>query len=607
MIGRLVWLFIGVLMISYGVEDGSTLAGGDDPVSVPCSDPDLFRLRGRVVSLGDCWMTIGDSIHVDSSYYAPLRTTPDRTGTVVGLVELAGETEKTAKLLHEGRVSAELPAFAPALQQIDGRIAPDRKLAHGYGLPLEVRWVEVHPGSPITLMRVVALLGGGVLALSASAWSLGAAFLRARRLRQRESSATREFRAVDADRLAEPIVAEGPSDLDGLKSFGRWALYLVLGFPLFLLCFLGVVQTATGESSWIVGVAAVAAFGAVLALSPGRPRTWNRRLYGAVIVTSLLAAHFVAWIVVIVMHGASTERLATLAIDAALVAAGTRLVMQWERELRKKGALRGPAWFESPRPTTNLLLFASSRFIYGLASAAQLVGGRVPFSESLLAPLQLASRAIDRRRRSMNSRTAREIQSRDPRPPVLLLRSFEDDGRHGDGEGGHFRHGFLTFEEIIVGALQMRGPVIAIGRPGERVPSVGAAREYLSHDIWQQRVGALMRDASLIVLVVGTTPGLAWELARVRELNLLDKLLIVLPNVDEDEVRKRMVILCAALGDDSDLADLLMARLSPAALVLWVEKGRAHVCLAADRQRASYERALALSIAHVPDPLGRGA
>jgi hypothetical protein len=46
---------------------------------------------------------------------------------------------------------------------------------------------------------------------------------------------------------------------------------------------------------------------------------------------------------------------------------------------------------------------------------------------------------------------------------------------------------------------------------------------------WQQKVEYLMKQASIIVLVVGRTEGLAWELSRLVELGLTHKLVLLLP------------------------------------------------------------------------------
>jgi len=65
-------------------------------------------------------------------------------------------------------------------------------------------------------------------------------------------------------------------------------------------------------------------------------------------------------------------------------------------------------------------------------------------------------------------------------------------------------------------ALMMRlsayAPVIAVGKPGEIVPPLGAARFYVSQELWQDTVKAIVPLCSLVVLATGHTEGLRWEL-----------------------------------------------------------------------------------------------
>src|SRR5262249_34344710 len=64
-----------------------------------------------------------------------------------------------------------------------------------------------------------------------------------------------------------------------------------------------------------------------------------------------------------------------------------------------------------------------------------------------------------------------------PRRPVLFLRAFADDEMVVSLSDRSLMAGQeVTFEEIIAQEFAQVGPVIAIGRPGERSPPPGAAR-----------------------------------------------------------------------------------------------------------------------------------
>jgi len=105
----------------------------------------------------------------------------------------------------------------------------------------------------------------------------------------------------------------------------------------------------------------------------------------------------------------------------------------------------------------------------------------------------------------MQSRTAEEeLRRSSSRKPILYLRAFAIDDRAND-------------EQAIVKALRKVGPVIAIGRPNEEFPPLGAARFYVDHDHWQTKVADIVKVAQLVVWVTGTTEGLRWELNHLRQ------------------------------------------------------------------------------------------
>ncbi len=131
--------------------------------------------------------------------------------------------------------------------------------------------------------------------------------------------------------------------------------------------------------------------------------------------------------------------------------------------------------------------------------------------------LALVAWRLWRRSRRHEAISADEALARDPRPPVVYLRSFRDDGE-AVIEGGTPIHWALratragSDEETMADILARLGPVIAVGKPGEPLPELGAARVYVSHDQWQQRVIALMQQAQLVVIRVGSSQGVMWEI-----------------------------------------------------------------------------------------------
>ena len=106
-----------------------------------------------------------------------------------------------------------------------------------------------------------------------------------------------------------------------------------------------------------------------------------------------------------------------------------------------------------------------------------------------------------------------ELQSPGSRRPVLYLRSFALDQ-------------VPDAEQKVMRQLRHLGPVIAIGRPGEAIPPLGAARFYVDHTHWQAKVADIVKVAQLVVWATGTTEGLRWELNHLRQ-NLAPEKLVL--------------------------------------------------------------------------------
>ena len=70
---------------------------------------------------------------------------------------------------------------------------------------------------------------------------------------------------------------------------------------------------------------------------------------------------------------------------------------------------------------------------------------------------------------------------------------------------------------------------MAIGRPGETLPPLGAAREYLAGEAWRGRARDLVDQAQLIVIVLGASEGLAFEYEEIAGRQAIDRVLLVIP------------------------------------------------------------------------------
>ncbi len=138
--------------------------------------------------------------------------------------------------------------------------------------------------------------------------------------------------------------------------------------------------------------------------------------------------------------------------------------------------------------------------------------------------------------KKLTTRSAVELLRKDTRPPVLYLRSFgvDDDQVREKLRGALLKEERLSVEEQMVADLGRVGPVVAIGRPGERLPTLGAARAYVSDADWQDVVTQLAAHAALVVLRIGNTPGFWWEFERAIALADRRRVVLFLPDDKHD-------------------------------------------------------------------------
>ncbi len=148
-------------------------------------------------------------------------------------------------------------------------------------------------------------------------------------------------------------------------------------------------------------------------------------------------------------------------------------------------------------PTSQPLLRVSLQLLIGLA----------------LIPVGLLTYRLGvRNARDLRMDAAPSVQdelARDPRAPVLYLRSFKHDPTAAQVEylDNH------SDEEQLSAVLRRIGPVVAVGNPSERRVTLGASRIYLSDDEWQDWVKSQMSGAALVIFRASDTDAFLWEVA----------------------------------------------------------------------------------------------
>ena len=139
---------------------------------------------------------------------------------------------------------------------------------------------------------------------------------------------------------------------------------------------------------------------------------------------------------------------------------------------------------------------------------------------------------------------------------MLYLRSFGDDkvplatiasARRPFFELFSFR-GRDPFEEAVAWEFATYGPVVAVGRPGQSLASLGAAREHLSDDTWQEQVAMRMHGTRASRRRHRETPGLRWEVSQVVAGGHLDKAVFVFPPLEGGALARRWEFTSTALA-----------------------------------------------------------
>ncbi|MET9297292.1 hypothetical protein [Streptomyces sp. NPDC003077] len=109
---------------------------------------------------------------------------------------------------------------------------------------------------------------------------------------------------------------------------------------------------------------------------------------------------------------------------------------------------------------------------------------------------------------------------------VLFLRAFSDDT--GFSRVAALRWFRLLFTSLLPTPAHLRteedqigravapfGRMVALGRPSDRLPRLGAERSYASDETWRAEVLAALDRAALVLLVTGAGQGLVWEVDQV--------------------------------------------------------------------------------------------
>jgi hypothetical protein len=188
---------------------------------------------------------------------------------------------------------------------------------------------------------------------------------------------------------------------------------------------------------------------------------------------------------------------------------------------------------------------------YKIGAWIAVVLGIAALSSAILLPVTIAlclvSYFMFMKARKYTAPLADDVLAQDNRPPVLYLRSFNDEEQDHrvrsflqgtvDGDRGIAQSTpawGVREQDALAPILSEVGPYIAIGKPGEPLPELGAARAYVSDEAWQSQIMQWLSRARLVIVRAGATNGLQWEIAQIVRYLRPIQLLILLPSRIED-------------------------------------------------------------------------
>ncbi|MFN8656624.1 MAG: RDD family protein [Candidatus Obscuribacterales bacterium] len=88
----------------------------------------------------------------------------------------------------------------------------------------------------------------------------------------------------------------------------------------------------------------------------------------------------------------------------------------------------------------------------------------------------------------------------------------------------------VSIEERIIRALLSGGHrVVALGKPGEDMPPLGAERYYVPDADWQRIISSWVSQSFSVVMVAGVSRATHWEIEEIIRLGVNDRLLILFP------------------------------------------------------------------------------
>lgn len=282
-----------------------------------------------------------------------------------------------------------------------------------------------------------------------------------------------------------------------------------------------------------------------------RRRRRRRQARRSFVVWAVVPSLFVAlgwnpWI-----GGATVALIVLVSMREAWGILGRGLVSEMKRSRRVRGILLGAAALISILLGSVMALWGARLWGWPWPGAGSNIRAGTELAFVGIALIGVSAWGVAMLARSLSSQgAAADVQRNDA---TLWLRSFSDDNVRVTAVGPFgvlsWVFGFqLRLEECVARWASFQGPLVAIGKPGERYPLLGAVRTYVTDDQWKQVVENAARSAKAIILLAGSSEGLGWEVDHVSASDRRDRVLVLLPPLPYELSLRRFFNLREQLG-----------------------------------------------------------
>jgi hypothetical protein len=209
---------------------------------------------------------------------------------------------------------------------------------------------------------------------------------------------------------------------------------------------------------------------------------------------------------------------------AWLLGYGTLIFFAVITDMTIRGVEKSIVWLETLKPWTDLI--GQSEL-----NKWALIGIDILLFFLLFPLTYVGSKTLVLLSRALRAKSASALLQRDRRRPIVYLRSFISDPRFSE-----YRSSVSNLEASLLEMSCQIGPAVAIGRPGEPLQTLGLPRLYVADKDWRLAVAELLQRAVAIILVLGDTEGIDWELGQIVQASLPERLLLVLMSGRTDDV-----------------------------------------------------------------------